>query len=82
MEDAEGSYDLRAGFNGAVESERTVMELGLEIVPNKDEDFRYHIVYSAAETEETRRTAATAGQSMENKEETKIFAGVKFGLNL
>lgn len=82
MDDAEGSYSLGANFGGAVESERTVMELGLEIVPNKDEDFRYHVVYSASETEETRRTVATAAESMENKEDTKIYAGVAFGMNI
>jgi hypothetical protein len=81
-EDAEGSFDLGASFTGAVESERTVMELGLEYVPNKDEDMRYHLVYSAAETEETRRTVATAEQKMENFEDTKIYAGVAFGMNL
>jgi hypothetical protein len=81
-DDAEGSYDIGANFTGAVESERTVMELGLEYVPNKDEDMCYHLVYSASESEETRRTVATASQSMEKNEENKIYAGVAFGLNV
>ncbi len=81
-EDAEGSYDLGASFTGAVESERTVMEVGLEYVPNKDEDMRYHLVYSAAETEETKRLTANAAQNNENFEDTKIYAGVAFGMNL
>ena len=81
-EDAEGSYDLGASFSGAVESERTVMELGLEYVPNKDEDMRYHLVYSAAETEETKRLTANAAENNEKFEDTKIYAGVAFGMNL
>lgn len=81
-EDAEGSYDLGASFTGAVESERTVMEAGLEYVPNKDEDMRYHLVYSAAETEETKRLTANSAQNNENFEDTRIYAGVAFGFNI
>lgn len=73
-EDGEGSFNMGDGVN-ARETERSVMELGLEIVPNKDEDFRYHVVYSAAEKKNS--TGA------ENKhEDTKIYAGVAFGMNI
>ena len=73
-EDGEGSFDMGDGVN-ARETERTAMELGLEIVPNKDEDFRYHVVYSSAEKKNSTGTA--------NKiEDTKIIAGVAFGMDL
>lgn len=73
-EDGEGSFAMSTN-NAAAETERSVMELGLEIVPNKDEDFRYHVVYSAAETKNS--------VGAENKnEDTKIYAGVAFGMNI
>lgn len=61
---------------GASESERTAWEVGLEYVPNKDEDFRYHVVYNNAEAER-KSPAPTA------KVETQtIFAGVAFNYNI
>lgn len=62
---------------GAVETERNVWELGLEYVPNKDEDMRYHAVYSSAEAKQT------SGAGTRNKdEEQKIYAGLAFGMNI
>lgn len=72
-EDGE-KYDMGNGVN-ANETERTAMELGLEIVPNKDEDFRYHVVYSSAE-----KKNSTGAQN--KHEDTKIYAGVAFGMNI
>ncbi len=59
-----------------IEAEKTTMEVGLEYVPNKDEDFRYHVVYASSETKET------TGTVKEKYEEDKIFAGVAFAWNL
>lgn len=73
-EDGEGSFSMATNVS-ANETERTAMELGLEIVPNKDEDFRYHVVYSTSEKKNS--TGA------ENKiEETSIVAGLAFGMDL
>ena len=77
METIEGDSATAGSYS---EVENTMMELGLEIVPNKDEDFRYHVVYSASTLEDSKKSpGVTAGYKLE---ETKIFAGIKFGLNL
>ena len=79
MEKSEGSYALTNDVAGA-ESERTVIEAGLEYSPSKDEDMRYHLVYSMAETKQkTGTTGTTARGKIEND---TILAGVKFGFNL
>ncbi|AUN97147.1 hypothetical protein DOM21_15935 [Bacteriovorax stolpii] len=72
--------DGEKGFDGIVtgsnESERTAWELGLEYVPNKDEDFRYHVVYSSSESKQT-KPAPTS-----KVEEQKIYAGIAFNYNI
>ncbi len=79
MDTSKGSYSLTNDVLGG-ESERTVVEAGLEYVPNKDEDMRYHLVYSAAETKQ--KTAATGVTARESIKNNTILAGVKFGFNL
>ncbi len=71
-EDGEGNYALGGT---AVEQERSVMEVGLEYVPNKDEAMRYHVVYNTAKVENS------TGAALEEKEKT-IIAGVKWALSL
>lgn len=79
MDKSEGSYALTNDVAGA-ESERIVIEAGLEYSPNKDEDMRYHLVYLMAETKQkTGTTGTTARGKIEND---TILAGVKFGFNL
>lgn len=74
MEDGKKGYQGLVA--GSTESERTAWEVGLEYVPNKDEDFRYHVVYNNAEAE--RKSPAPTG-----KVETQtIFAGVAFNYNI
>lgn len=68
-----GTSIATAGLN---ESERTAWEVGLEYVPNKDEDFRYHVVYNNSEVE--RNTAAPTSKF----EAQTIFAGVAFNYNI
>ncbi len=77
-EESEGTFAMDTHLN-SVEAERNIMELGLEIVPNKDEDFRYHVVYTKMEAEEK---GATTANKAEKYEDTKIYAGVAFGMNL
>lgn len=71
--------DGEKGFDGIVtgsnESERTAWELGLEFVPNKDEDFRYHVVYANSESKETKPASSKT-------EEQKIYAGIAFNYNI
>lgn len=78
-DDSEGSFALTNDVSGA-KSERTVIEAGLEYVPNKNEDMRYHLVYSTAETKQT--SAATGVTTREKNENDTILAGVKFGFGL
>lgn len=72
--------DGKKGFDGIVsgstESERTAWELGLEYVPNKDEDMRYHVVY--ANSEKKQKSPAPTSKV----EEQKIFAGLAFNYNI
>lgn len=72
-EDGEKGFD--GIVTGANESERTAWELGLEYVPNKDEDFRYHVVYANSESKETKPASSKT-------EEQRIFAGVAFNYNI
>ncbi len=78
-ETGKGSYALTNDVQGA-ETERSVIEAGLEYVPNKSEDMRYHLVYSTAETKQ--KTAATGVTAREKTKNDTILAGVKFGFNL
>lgn len=73
-EDGKKGYDL--GIAGSTESERTAWELGMEYVPNKDEDMRYHIVYNNSESK--RKTPAPTSKV----EEQKIYAGLAFNFNI
>ena len=79
MDKSKGSYELTRDVAGA-ESKRSVIEVGMEYVPNKNEDMRYHVVYSSAETKQD--TAATGVTVRESKKDDTFFAGVKFGFNL
>ena len=73
-EDGEKGFD--SIITGSDESERTAFEVGLEYVPNKDEDFRYHVVYSNSEKEQTKPTPTS------KVEEQKIYAGIAFNYNI
>lgn len=72
--------DGKKGFaglvTGATNSERTAYEVGLEYVPNKDEDFRYHVVYNNSEAKQ-KSPAPTA-----KVEDQKIYAGIAFNYNI
>lgn len=72
--------DGKKGFDGLVtganESERTAWEAGLEYVPNKDEDMRYHVVYNNSESK-LKSPAPT-----KKVEEQKIYAGIAFNYNI
>lgn len=72
----EGKKAFAGISTGATESERTAFELGLEYVPNKDEDLRYHLVYSNSEKELTKPVPSS------KVEEQKIIAGVAFNFNV
>lgn len=61
---------------GSAESKRTAWELGLEYMPSKDEDFRYHVVYNSSETK--RESLAPTSKV----EEKKIYAGIAFNYNI
>ena len=61
---------------GAEKSKRNTWELGLEYMPNKDEDMRYHVVYNSA-TSEKESPAPTS-----KVEEKKIYAGIAFNYNI
>lgn len=77
METGKNAYDMgdSVGGAGVSKSERTAYELGLEVVPNKDEDMRYHVVYSSSEKKE--KTGGT-----DKFKEDKIFAGLAFAFNI
>ena len=72
--------DAEKGFAGIIagadESERTAFELGLEYFPTKDEDFRYHAVYTNSESELTKPTPSS------KVEEQKIYVGIAFNYNI
>jgi hypothetical protein len=72
--------DGKKGYQGLVagsnKSERTAWEVGLEYVPNKDEDMRYHVVYNNGESEK-KSPAPT-----QKVEEQKIYAGIAFNYNI
>jgi hypothetical protein len=72
--------DGKKGFDGLVAgsttSERTAYEVGIEYLPNKDEDFRYHVVYNNSEAK--RKTPAPTAK-VENQQ---IYAGIAFNYNL
>ncbi|MBC7427974.1 MAG: hypothetical protein H7336_05135 [Bacteriovorax sp.] len=61
---------------GSLESKRTAWEAGLEYMPNKDEDMRYHIVYNSSKA---KRESATPTSKVEDK---KIYAGIAFNYNI
>lgn len=61
---------------GAEKSKRNTWEVGLEYMPSKDEDMRYHVVYNSA-TSEKETPAPTA-----KVEEKKIYAGIAFNYNI
>jgi len=63
-------------ISGADKSERTSFEVGLEYVPNKDEDMRYHVVYDNMKSEQK-----SPAPTSEVKEQ-KLFAGVAFNFNI
>jgi hypothetical protein len=73
-EKAEGSITNLVA--GAVETKRSAWELGLEYVPNKDEDMNYHVVYNSATVKHSTGTTGTKNT------ESKLYAGVSFGLNI
>lgn len=62
--------------SGAIESERTAFEVGLEYYPTKDEDMRYHVVY---DNSTSKQTSPAPTQKIE---EQKIYAGIAFSYNL
>jgi hypothetical protein len=72
--------DGKKGYNdlvaGSTTSERTAYEVGLEYIPNKDEDFRYHVVYNNSEAK--RKSPAPTSKV----EDQKIFAGIAFNYNI
>ena len=63
-------------ISGAEKSERTSFEVGLEYVPNKDEDMRYHVVYDNMKSE--KKSPAPTSEVKEQK----IYAGVAFNFNI
>lgn len=72
--------DGKKGFTGIVSgassSERQAFEVGLEYFPNKEETFRYHVVYNNSDSKQT-----SPGPSLK-VEEQKIYAGIMFNYNL
>lgn len=76
MEKGKKDFDISSGLTSEAESERTAWEVGLEYVPNKDEDMRYHIVYNNSESKK-KSPAPTA-----KYEEQTIVAGVAFNYNI
>jgi hypothetical protein len=72
----EGKKGFQGLVAGSTESERNAWELGLEFVPNKDEDMRYHVVYNNAESK--KKTPAPTSKV----EDQKIYAGIAFNYNL
>lgn len=74
METGKDSYAIGTVVDGT-KNERTAFELGLNVVPNKDEDFRYHVVYSSSEKKE--KTGGT-----DKVKENTLYAGLAFGLNI
>lgn len=78
VDNSKGEYELSFDVSGA-RSQRTSLEFGVEFVPNKDEDMRYHIVYSMAQT---KQKSSAQGTSFQKNENDTLFAGVKFGITL
>lgn len=72
--------DGKKGFagivSGATDSERKAFEVGLEYVPEKDVDFRYHVVYNNSNSKQT-----SPGPELK-VEEQKIYAGIAFNYNI
>lgn len=72
--------DAKKGYSGIIagstDSERTAWEIGLEYIPTKEEDMRYHIVYNNAESERKSPTPTS------KVEEQKIYAGIAFNYNI
>ena len=88
METTEGNNakldenDANSTINGdldVTETKNTAFELGLEYVPNKDEDFRYHVVYTNGTYESDK---GRTGYTKFEKETTTIYAGLAFGMDL
>lgn len=61
------------------ETKNTAYEIGLEYYPNKDEDFRYHVVYANSTYESDK---GRAGYTKFEREDTTIYAGLAFGMDL
>lgn len=73
---SKGYNGIPGASTGAEKSKRDAWELGLEYVPAKDEDMRYHVVYNNS-------TAQKESPAPSNKvEEKKIYAGIAFGYNI
>lgn len=72
----DGKKGYASIVSGAVDSERTAWEVGLEYIPNKDEDMRYHVVYNSSESKKT------AAAPTSKKEEQKLYAGLAFNFNI
>lgn len=68
------------GYKGldstAEKSKRDIMEIGIEYMPSKDEDMRYHIVYDNSTTKRTEAAPST------KITESKIYAGIAFNYNI
>ena len=76
MDKGTNSYSGIPGAAAGEKTKRNAWELGLEYVPNKDEDMRYHVVYNSATSEkETPSPVAKV-------EEKKIYAGIAFNYNI
>lgn len=68
------------GYKGldttAEKSKRNTIEVGLEYMPSKEEDMRYHVVYDNATTKRTTPAPST------KITESKIYAGIAFNYNI
>lgn len=72
----EGKKGFSGIISGATESERKAFEVGLEYYPEKDVDFRYHVVYNNSNSKQT-----DPGANLKVTEQ-KIFAGIAFNYNI
>jgi hypothetical protein len=73
-DDGKKNYD--GIVSGSEKSERTSYEVGLEYIPNKDEDMRYHVVYDNMKSEKKSPTPTS------EVKEQKIYAGIAFNYNI
>ena len=76
MDKGSNGYSGIPGATGAEKSKRNAWEVGVEYMPIKDEDMRYHIVYNSATSE--KETPAPSAKV----EEKKIYAGIAFSYNI